>query len=142
MLLILSRSRIDIDMDGLSTVSNSSHLLKSCEFHREEGKEEQTDNSHNISYCRLLVDTEPDLKNIIHDMQMYMRSGDLRWLDSASSIFPRDKCLSFFSQMETYDGRFQNEMLETMVVSAIREEQKIQRISRMMRCTDSKSLNM
>lgn len=109
----LKPSRIDIDMDCQNAVSSSSHLLKSCGFHREGGKEEQTDTSHNISYGQLLVDTVPDLKNIIHDMQMYMRSGELRWLDSASSIFPRDKCLSFFSQMETYDGRFQNEMLET-----------------------------
>lgn len=128
-------SRIDIDVDDQSVSSNSSHRLKSQNYLLLKGdqEEEQNDTSHSVSYGRLLIDTVPNLKCLVRDMQMYIESGDPKWLDSASSKCPRDKCLSILSRMEAYTGRFKNEMIESMVVRAIREEQKTQLIATMMK---------
>jgi hypothetical protein len=128
-------SRIDIDVNDQSVSSNSSHSFKSRNYLLPEGdtEEEQNDTSHSVSFGRLLIDTLPNVKCVIRDMQMYMKSGDPKWLDSASSNYPRDKCLSILSRMEAYNGRFKNEMIESMVVRAIREEQKTQLIATVMK---------
>jgi hypothetical protein len=132
----LNLSRVDVDTDDHSVSSNVSHVLETNDLHREEGTQEQKDTLQDISYGKLLIDIIPDLKTLVVDMQMYMRSGDIRWLDSASRNYPKDKCLSILKQMETYEGRFRNEMLESIIVNAIRKDHKRDFIARMMRCTD------
>lgn len=132
----LNLNRIDVDKDDHSVLSNVNHLLETNDLPPEEGAQEQKDTLQNISYGKLLIDTLPDLKTLVLNMQMYMRSGDIRWLDSASRNYPKDKCLSILKRMETCDDRFKNEMLESIIVNAIRKDHKRDLIARMMRCTD------